>query len=100
MPIELDGKLSFGGGTGAAERESDRLTRWTRGSGIDMSLLLLLNMDREPDDKVEAERRKERGWEEKDEKLFSVVELGVDGLMRDGTSVGGGGDEDLRTFEE
>ena len=28
-----------------------------------------------------------------------VVELGVDGLIRDGTSVGGGGDEDLRTFE-
>jgi len=99
MPIELDGGLSFGGGTGATEKESDRLTRWTRGSGIDMSLLLLLNMDREPEDKVEAERRKERGWEEKDEKLFSVVELGVDGLMRDGTSVGGGGDEDRRTFE-
>ena len=99
MPIELDGGLSFGGGTGATENESDRLTRWTRGSGIDMSLLLLLNMDREPEDKVEAERRKEQGWEEKDEKLFSVVELGVDGLMRDGTSVRGGGDEDLGTFE-
>lgn len=64
-----------------------------------MSLLLLLNMEREPEDKVEAERRKERGWEEKDDKLFNVVELGVDGLMRDGTSVGGGGDEDLGTFE-
>ena len=99
MPIELDGGLSFGGGAGATEKESDRLTRWTRGSGIDMSLLLLLNMDREPEDKVEAERRKERGWEEKDEKLFSVVELGVDGLMSDGTSVRGGGEEDLGTFE-
>ena len=99
MPIELDGGLSFGGGTGATAKESDCLTRWTRGSGIDMSLLLLLNMEREPEDKVEAERRKERGWEEKDEKLFNVVELGVDGFMRDGTSVGGGGDEDLGTFE-
>ena len=57
MPIELDGGLSFGGGTGATEKESDRLTRWSRGSGIDKSLLLLLNMDREPEDKVEAERR-------------------------------------------
>ena len=99
MPIELDGGLTFGRGTGATAKESDCLTRWTRGSGIDMSLLLLLNMEREPEDKVEAERRKERGWEEKDEKLFKVVELGVDGLMREGTSVGGGGDEDLGTFE-
>lgn len=100
-PIELDGSLSFGGGAGATEQnESDRLTRWTRGSGIDMPLLLLLNMEREPEDKVEAVRRKARGWEEKEEKLFNVVELGVDGLMRDGTSVGRGGDEDLRTFEE
>lgn len=56
-------------------------------------------MDREPEDKVEAERCKTRGWEEKDEKLLSVVELGVDGLMRDGTSLGRGGEEDLRTFE-
>jgi hypothetical protein len=99
MPIEFDGELSFGGGTGATAKESNCLTRWTRGSGIDMSLLLLLNMEREPEDKVEAERRKERGWEEKDERLFNVVELGVDGLMSDGTSVGGGGDEDLGSFE-
>jgi hypothetical protein len=62
-------------------------------------LLLLLNIDREPEDKVEAERCKAWGREEKDEKLFTVVELGVDGLMRDGTSVGRGGDDDLRTFE-
>jgi hypothetical protein len=100
MPIELDGRLSFGGGAGATEQnESDRFTRCTRGSGIDMPLLLLLNMDRELEDKVEAGRCKGRGWEEKDEKLFKVVELGVDGLMRDGTSVGRGGDEDLWIFE-
>ena len=54
----------------------------------------------DPEDKVEVGRCMGQGWEENDEKLFSVVELGVDGLMRDGTSVGGGGDEDLRTFEE
>ena len=99
MPIELNGGLSFGGRIGATAKESDCLTRWTRGSGIDMSLLLLLNMKREPEDKIEAEQCKERGWEEKDEKLFNVVELGVDGFMRDGTSVGGVGDEDLGTFE-
>ena len=99
MPIKLDGRLSFGGEVGATEKESDRLTHWTRGSGIDMSLLLLLTMDREPEDKVEVGRCKGRGWEEKDVKLFSVVELGVDGLMRDGRSVMGGGDEDLRIFE-
>ena len=62
MPIELGGSLSFGGGVGAAEqKESDRFTRWTRGSGMDMPLLLSLNMDREPEDMVEAERCKARG---------------------------------------
>ena len=81
MPIELNGGLSFGGRTEATAKESDCLTRWTRGSGIDMSLLLLLNMKREPEDKIKAEQRKERDWEEKDERSFNVVELGVDGLM-------------------
>ena len=100
MPTELGERLSFGGGTGGAEqKESDRLTRWTRGSGRDIPLLLLLNIEREPEDRVEAERWKARGWEAKDEKLFRVVELGVDGLVRDGTSVGRGGDEDLLAFD-
>lgn len=75
--------------------ESERLTRWIRGSArgpswIDMPSLLLLNMDEV--EKVEAERRRIRGWAEvRDDR---VEELGVEGLMRDGTSVGG--EEDRR----
>lgn len=59
------------------------------------TLLLLLN--KEPEEMVEAEQCKRRGPEEdRDEMLLSVDELGVEGLMRGGTSDEWGGDEDLR----
>jgi len=62
-----------------------------------MPALLLLLLNNEPEEIVEAERCKSRGSEEdREEILLRVVELGVDGLMRDGTSAGWGGDEDLR----
>ena len=54
------------------------------GSSIDMSLLLLLNMEREPEDKVEAERKRNRLLGEKRMRLFNVVDLEVNGLMRVG----------------
>jgi hypothetical protein len=54
------------------------------------------------EDMVEADRRnlRPRGTAEADadEKLLSVDELGVDGLMREGTSVGSGGEDERRTF--
>jgi len=77
----------LGGGAGGPEySESERLTRWRRGSrGIPP--LLLLN--KEPEEMVEAERCKRRGAEEdRDEMLLRVDELGVEGLMRGGTSAG------------
>ena len=83
---EVGGK-SLGGGGGPEHDESERLTRWRRGSERGMPPLLLLN--KEPEEMVEAERCKRRGAEEdRDEMLFRVEELGVEGLMRGGTSAG------------
>jgi hypothetical protein len=64
-----------------------------------MPTLLVLNMDED------AEWRKIRGVETwllllllkpREEMVLSVEELGVEGLMREGTSVGAEGDEERR----
>ena len=82
------GRWSLGGGAGGPEySESERLTRWRRGSERGMPPLLLLN--KEPEEMVDEERCKTRGAEEdREEILFRVDELGVEGLMRAGTSAG------------
>lgn len=68
------------------QNESERLTRCMRGSVKGMPLLLALRSD--PEDTLEADRLSMGTPEERDERLLRVVELGVDGLIRAGTSVG------------
>lgn len=95
--------LSFEG----AQKDSERLMRWTRGSGTTAgrdcdapttgSPVLLMLID--DDDKVERERRRGR---ECDAALDNVAredrveELDAEGLIREGTLTGRGGEEDRR----
>jgi len=92
--------MSLGGGAGASpQKESERRTRCTRGSASEMPMLLLLSMEMEAEERVEEVRRRASGWDESDERLVRVEELGVDGLMREGRSLSKGGEESLRCRE-
>ena len=91
---------SLGGGTGAPARAySVCLTRCSLGSSSELVLLVNIELV----ENVDAERRRTRGaarvlapFVDRDVRLLRVEELvvDVDGLIRDGTSVGRGGDED------
>lgn len=76
-PVFLVPGKSFGGGTGA--NSSSCIKRCTRGFGRIPSLLLLM-IDNEEEETDEMVRRRARGCEEKDETVFKVDELGVEGL--------------------
>ncbi len=105
-----------GGGGGTPEaKESARRTRWRRGScAIPPPVLPTLLLNIELEESVEAERRsargrrpiarpmfRESGADESEERLlFSVVELGVDGLRSVGTSEERGGDSERRFSSE
>jgi competence protein ComGC len=73
---------------------------WSCGGGVMLSSVPELIRESEvvTDESVDAERRiiRERATaeEEKDERVLRVEELGVDGLIRDGTFIGRGGDDD------
>lgn len=91
------GSVSLGGGAGGGpQKESERRTRCTRGSASEMPLLLLLSMEMEAEERDEVVRRRARGWDESEERLVRVEELGVDGLMREGRSLSRGGEVSLR----
>lgn len=68
--------------------------RWTRGSGIAIPELPLLMSDMEL--MLERERLLAPGSESNESRLSRVSELCVEGLIRDGTLVSGGGDDDRR----
>lgn len=92
-PIE-GAEASLGGGTGAGTQNvSERRTRCTRGSGSGFPLLLLLSMEMDVDEREDRVRRMTRGCDDKDDSVLRVDELGVDGLIREGTSEG---EDDLR----
>lgn len=80
---------SFGGGTGA--NSSSCIKRCTRGFGRIPSLLLL-KIDNEDEETDEIVRRRARGCEEKDETVFKVDELGVEGLVKEDALPEGGGE--------
>lgn len=60
-----------------------------------MPSLLPLLLNKVPEDMVDTDRCK-RGADESDEKLFRVLELGVEGFINAGTSEESAGEEDLR----
>lgn len=57
-----------------------------------MPSLLLLKIDNEEEETDETVRRRTRGCEEYEDSVFKVEELGVEGLIRDGTGLEGGGE--------
>jgi hypothetical protein len=77
-----------------APNDSDLLTRCTLGSGNASPLLLIMEME-----EAEVRERLElrlRAAAEKEESVLRVDELGVDGLMREGTLLGRPGDDNRR----
>lgn len=61
-------------------------------------MLLIIDIEEaEVEERLDAVRRRTRLWDEKEERVLRVDELGVDGLMREGTSAEYG--EDNRPWQ-
>lgn len=72
-------------------KPSSCIKRCTRGFGRIPSLLLLM-MESEEEETEDIVRRRLRRCVENEESVFNVEELGVEGVVKDGTAVEGGGE--------